>query len=244
MTRRPIYSTSQYPSAIPGGPNAYFVTGDLRSLFSELYWLLSDFCRMHQIVYKEITHIEEGLTHFTQENKEKLTLSSTFDLSEEKYYEEIQKVRILDSIIAQEQENKQVLGFIDQMAVVGLWALSEQFLGKIYRTYISITTNVDAETVSSPYRWNDFIDKYASIGINLSACDGFEDADECRVVNNAIKHNPIVEKRLEVFQYFTPHKGSKLTEVPLEMQRYLNGVNNFLGSLMEKVESELGTSKT
>jgi len=31
-------------------------------------------------------------------------------------------------------------------------------------------------------------------------------------------------------------------EVPLDMQRYLNGVNNFLGSLMEKVEAQLDSS--
>jgi hypothetical protein len=27
-------------------------------------------------------------------------------------------------------------------------------------------------------------------------------------------------------------------QVPLEMQRYLNGVNDFLGSLMEKIEEQ------
>lgn len=244
MTRNPIYSTFQYPSVIPGGPDAYWVVGHLRIMFSELQWLIFDFCRMHQIVYKEIVHIEKGLTRFTHENKEKLTLSSTLDLSEEEYYKELQKTRILDSIIAQDQENKCVLGFIDQMAVVGLWALAEQFLGKIYRTYIAVTTSVDADTVSSRYRWDDIIKDYASIGVALSTCDGFQDANECRAVNNAIKHDPTVGKRLEVFLYFAPYKGEKLMEVPLDMQRYLNGVNNFLGSLMEKVEAQLDSNNT
>lgn len=242
MPRMPIYSTFQHPSIIPGGSNAYWVVGHLGTIFSELQWLLFDFCRMHQIVYKEIANIEEELTRFTQENKEELTLSSALDLSEEEYYQEVQKTRILDSIIAQDQENNRVIGFIDQMAAVGLWALAEQFLGKIYRTYIAVATSVDADTVSSPYRWDDFIKEYASIGIALSTCDGFQDANECRAVNNAIKHDPTVGKRLEVFPYFTPYKGSKLMEVPLDMQRYLNGVNDFLGSLMEKVEAQLDSS--
>jgi hypothetical protein len=242
MTRKPIYSILQYPSAIPGDPNAYWVVGHLGAIFSELEWLLFDFCRMHQIVYKEIVHLEEGLSHFTQENKEELTLNSKLDLSEEEYYKEVQKTRILDSIIAKEQENKRVIGFIDQMAVVGLWALAEQFLGKIYRTSIAITTSVDADTVSSPYRWDDLIKGYASISIDLSTCDSFQDANECRVVNNAIKHNPKVGEKLEVFSYFTPYRGAKLMDVPLDMQRYLNGVSNFLGSLMEKVEAQLDSS--
>jgi hypothetical protein len=72
MTRKPIYLTFQHPSVIPGGSNAYWVVGHLGTLFSELQWLLFDFCRMHQIVYKEIAHIEDRLTRFTQENKEEL----------------------------------------------------------------------------------------------------------------------------------------------------------------------------
>ncbi|MEQ8382604.1 MAG: hypothetical protein RH949_09570 [Coleofasciculus sp. A1-SPW-01] len=212
-------------------------------MYSELQLLLFDFCRMHQIVYKEIAHIEEGLTRFTQENKRKLTLSSTPYLSEEEYYKELQKTRILDSIIAQDQENKHVIGFIDQMCVVGLWALAEQFLGKIYRTYIAVKNSVDANTVSSPYKWDDFKKQYYErIGVDLSTCDGFQDANKCRLVNNAIKHNPIVGQKLEGFPDFAPHKGKKLMEVPLDMQCYLNGVNNFLGSLMEKVEAQLDSS--
>ena len=238
MTRKPIYSTFQYPSVIPCGPNSYLVVGHLRTMFAELQWLLFDFCRMHQIVYKEIAHIDERLTRFSKENKEDLALSSILDLSEEECYKEIQKIRILDSIIAQDQENKRVIGFIDQMAVVGLWALAEQFLGNIYRKHIAFTTSVDADTVSSPYRWEKFIQEYANIGVELSTCDGFRDADECRVVNNAIKHDPTVGKLLEVFPYFISYKGSKLMEIPLEMQRYLNGVNDFLGSLMEKIEEQ------
>jgi len=243
VTRKPIYSTFQYPSAIPGGPNGYWVVGHLGIMYTELQFLLFDFCRMHQIVYKEIVHIEEGLTRFTQENKGELTLSSTLDLSEEEYYKELQKTRTLDSIIAQDQENKRVIGFIDQMCVVGLWALAEQFLGKIYRKYIAVTTSVDADTVSSPSGWDDFNKKYArSMGVVLSNCDSFQDANECRLVNNAIKHNPTVGQKLEGFPYFAPYKGEKLMEVPLDMQRYLNGVNNFLGSLMEKVEAQLDSS--
>lgn len=239
MTRQPIYSSFQYASTIPGGPNTYWVVGHLLKVNSELQWLLSDFCRMHQIVYEEIMHIEEQMTYSTKQNKEQLTLTSESDLSEEEYYQELGKIRILDSKIAQNQENEHVISFIDQMAIVGLWALTEQFLGKIYRTYIAVTTNVNADTVDSPYRWNKFVDIYKTVGIDISKCDNFVDADECRVVNNAIKHNPTVGDRLEVFSHFQPYKGKKLMEVPLDMQRYLNGVSNFLGNLMEKVEQQL-----
>ncbi len=221
------------------GPNSYWVVGHLGTTYDELQWLLFDFCRMHQIVYKEIVHIEEKLDSFVEENKEELILSINTESSEEEFYKELQKTRVLDVIIAKNHENRRVVGFIDQMAVVGLWTLSEQFLGRIYREYIAVKTSVDADTVSSPYRWNDFVKKYASIGIDLSLCNSFQDADECRIVNNAIKHDPIVGKKLEAFLYFKPYKGDKLIDVPLDMQRYLNGTTNFLGSLIEKVDTQL-----
>jgi hypothetical protein len=226
-----------------GGPNSYWVVGHLGTTYDELHWLLFDFCRMHQIVYKEIVHIEEQLDSVVQENKEELILSTNTESSEEEFYEELQKTRVLDGIIAKNHENRRVVGFIDQMAVVGLWALAEQFLGRIYREYMAVKTRVDADTVSSPYRWDNFVKNYASIGIDLSICDSFQDANECRIVNNAIKHDPRVGERLEPFLYFEPYKDNKLMDVPLDMQRYLNGITNFLGSLIEKLDTQLGAKQ-
>jgi hypothetical protein len=205
-----------------GGPNSYWVVGHLGTTYDELHWLLFDFCRMHQIVYKEIVHIEEQLDSVVQENKEELILSTNTESSEEEFYEELQKTRVLDGIIAKNHENRRVVGFIDQMAV---------------------KTRVDADTVSSPYRWDNFVKNYASIGIDLSICDSFQDANECRIVNNAIKHDPRVGERLEPFLYFEPYKDNKLMDVPLDMQRYLNGITNFLGSLIEKLDTQLGAKQ-
>jgi hypothetical protein len=244
MNRKPIYSALQYPSYKEGGegdPTPYLsnAMGSLGNIQSEMEWLFFDFCRMHQIVYKEIGRVEEGLDRFIQENKQDLTLSGDTESSENEFYKELQKVRILDSIIAQDHENRRVIGFVDQMAVVGLWTLGEQFLGKVYRQFIAIRDGISSDKVSSPYRWDDFIKNYAAIDIDLATCENFHDANECRAVNNAIKHDPRVGKRLEVFPYFLPYKGQQLMNVPLEMQRYLNGVSNFLGSLIEKANAKL-----
>lgn len=238
--KKPIYSDLQWPSCIEGGPNHYWVVGHLGILYNtELRWQLFDFCRMHQIVYKEIGRIDKNLEFFFQENKEDLHLTSNLESSDEEFYRELQKSRILDAIIAQDHENTSVIRFVDQMAIVGLWAITEQFLGKIYREYVAVKDGVDADTVSSPYKWDDFINKYQSIGIHLSLCDNFQDANECRLVNNAIKHKPIIDQKLLQFPYFASYQGKKLMEVPLDMQRYLNGITNFLGSLFEKVDKEL-----
>jgi hypothetical protein len=53
-------------------------------------------------------------------------------------------------------------------------------------------------------------------------------------LNNAIKHDPTIGGRLLAFPYFQSFAGQQLEEVPLELQRYVNGVSDFLGSLIER----------
>ena len=49
------------------------------------------------------------------------------------------------------------------------------------------------------------------------------------------KHDTLVSNRLMSLNYFSTYAGQNLISVPLEMQRYLNGVSDFLGSLMGSV---------
>ena len=75
--------------------------------------------------------------------------------------------------------------------------------------------------------------EYNSLGIDLTTLNGLADADECRVLNNSIKHGEMVDERLAQFPFFTAHLGTELTNLDFEMQRYLTGVFNFCGSLIE-----------
>ena len=49
-----------------------------------------------------------------------------------------------------------------------------------------------------------------------------------------MKHDINVEKKLLRFDFFKPYANQTLDEIPLEMQRYFNGVSEFLGSLIVK----------
>ncbi len=210
------------------------IAGPLGALQAELDWRISDFCRIHQIVYKEITHIEEKIDAHNLKD-----IQFTGDVES---FEEYKKSRLFDAVIAQDIENKKVISFVDHMTVVGLWAIAEQFLGKVYREVKCLTDNCKPEDVSAPYRWDEFLTKYDDIGIDLKMCENFGNADECRVLNNTIKHDPVVGGRLITFTYFLPYQGKKIDDVPLEMQRYLNGVSDFLGSLIE-TSNQLLTAK-
>jgi hypothetical protein len=233
MAHTPILSVSQFPPGREDGPIPFMFNnaGPLGALQGELHWRLFDFCRIHQIVYKEIAHIEEKL--------DALNLKDIQFTGDVESFDEYQKSRLLDAVIAKDIENKRVISFVDHMTVVGLWAIAEQFLGKVYRGFKGLTDSCKPEDVSAPYRWDNFLTEYGAIGIDLTKCENFGNADECRVLNNSIKHGPVVGSRLVTFAYFLPYQGKKLEDVPLEMQRYLNGVSDFLGSLIETANQSL-----
>jgi hypothetical protein len=203
--------------------------GILGHLQSELDWRLFDFCRIHQIVYKEILNIERRLDEI------EINLLNS-DINDE---ENINKIRKLDYIIGKESENERVTSFVDHMTVVGLWAIAEQFLGKVYIAFVSRKNGISETSIASPSRWDDFKREFNNLRVDLTTCENFQNADECRVLNNSIKHDPTVSSKLLRFPYFIPFSGMKIEVVPLEMQRYLNGVSDFLGSLIEKGNAEL-----
>lgn len=232
MAKKPIYHWMQAPISerenvpIPFSSN---FNGKFGKLQGELDWRLNDFCRIHQIVYKEINIIEKKL--------DQIELKSFTDNIDDP--ENILTARKLDYVHGKNMENDRVVSFVDHMTVVGLWSIGEQFLVKIFKAYISEKNSVPLESVRAPYRWDDFVREYLNAGIDLNICEKYNDANECRVLNNAIKHDSIVTNRLTSFPYFTPFVHKELEKIPLEMQRYINGVSDFLGSLIENANKNV-----
>jgi hypothetical protein len=230
--RKAIFTAMQaHPLDKEKGPILFGsnLRGALSYVQGELDWRLFDFCRIHQIVYKELQSVEVNLNEIEIE-----PFSS--DIDDE---ENINRSRKFDYIIGKGIENERVTGFVDHMTIVGLWAIAEQFLGKIYKAFVSKKNGVSEQAIVAPYKWDDFKMEFNNLRIDLISIESFQSTNECRVLNNSIKHDPTVNSKLSQFPYFTPHSGKELDNVPLEMQRYLNGVSDFLGSLIEKVNAEL-----
>jgi len=145
----------------------------------------------------------------------------------------VHESRIKDSFLSRDMEIDRVRHFTDEYTVIGLWATAERFLGKVLANIEALQSGVDVASVSRPYRWGDFKTAYTHKSIDLTALNGYADADECRVLNNTIKHTETVNQRLARFSYFTPFKNKLLAGIDFEMQRHVTGVFNFVGSLIE-----------
>jgi len=150
--------------------------------------------------------------------------------------------RTRTDIIAASDELAQMTHFVDQMTVIGLWALAEQYISKIYKQLYSHVRNVPMRDVKSSFSWTDYTREFNVLNLDILTCDNFQNADECRMLNNAMKHDVNVEKKLLRCDFFQPYLNQRLDQIPVEMQRYFNGVSDFLGSLIEKSNAIIETN--
>lgn len=231
MTRRiPPYTPLKSKCAFPGdkeAPMGYFhnLTGPLGKIQVELDWKMSDFCRMQQIIHSHISTNEDSIDNLIEKHREKLNNPTEEGLG---------FIHLRENINAQSASNFQTYQFTNQMTVVGLWAIAEQTMGFIYKEMHSSITGVSENKVKIPYKFDEFKKKFINLGINLETLDTFDDANECRTLNNTIKHGHLIEGHILDFTYFKPLSGRAIMDVDFELQRYVTGVIQFLSSLVEE----------
>lgn len=208
------------------------VAGKLGTLQGELHWHYFDLCHFHQIMYGELER-RSDLVGAENEKFKKHFKSLTEDLDDDDNEAlMVYQSRFNTAVIDRDIEIGRAKRFADEYSVIGLWAMAERYLSRVFASVVAEQTGVDRSTVQTPYRWNDFVAGFDNLGIDLTALDGFGDADECRVLNNTIKHAEIVDNRLGQYACFTGHVNEELSKIEFEMQRYASGVYSFCGSLI------------
>jgi hypothetical protein len=207
------------------------LTGPLASLQGELYWHYFDLCYFHQIAYKDIndklTKLDQEYAAFQEKNNSNLTNPSLHYEEQEAYYSKMQAY-FMDNDLALHRAKR----FADEYSIIGLWAMTERFLGNVYAHIISAKTSEPKESVHRPYRWADFNSKFAELGVDLSTINGFIDANECRALNNSIKHTQMIDVKLAEFPFFQNKVDEQFQCIELEMQRYASGIYNFCSGLI------------
>ena len=223
---KPLKSRCTFPGD-EEAPMGYFYnsSGILGQIQMELDWKMFDFCRLQQITHSHIMENEKAIDKYVEENKEALANATE---------ETMGFVRARESINAQTASNRQTYQFSNQMTVVGLWALAEQTMGFVYKKMSSIINCIPENDIKIPYRFEDFRKEFSNLGIILENLDTYSDANECRTLNNTIKHGHLIEGHILQFNYFSSLAGKKILDVDFELQRYVTGVIQFLSSLIEE----------
>lgn len=216
------------------GPEPYLfnISGPFGDIQSEFYWTLDIYIQVHQHAYLSFRRRDLHLDELAEKLKSCAPLPAFG--SDEYEATALSRSRRMDQIFAGEQDLERSIRTINRMFVVALWALSEQYLGKIYQRHVMLRTAASSESIVVPYRWDAFKKVYPVEGVLLTTIQDFAIANECRVLNNHIKHEPLVSNALAVFPPFAGMMGKPLEDISVDPQRYLNGTSNFIGALIEK----------
>ena len=117
----------------------------------------------------------------------------------------------------------------DELTLVACWVLVEKYLGLALQ---GIWNELSCQTKTS-HRWPDLENSFRTCGIELRGLASYDDAAECRIFNNAVKHGGIVTPSLARFALYTAHQGRPLKTVEPDVQRCYFGCVDFVGAVLE-----------
>lgn len=218
-------------------PKSYMnnTSGPLSNLQAELHWHLHDLSRFHQVITDDLnkrnTVFDVQYNAFKAEiEKAKKGITDEEELEYLKY-QAATRMSGFGNIGLEINRSK---SFSDEFSVIGLWATAEKYLKQVYMAIEHHETATPLNSINPPYQWDLLKAKFEEKSIFLADLDGHADANECRVLNNTIKHGGVVSPRLAQFEAFSDQEGEALKELDLEVQRYYNGISSFLGHLIQK----------
>lgn len=210
---------------------------ELIGLHSTFFWNYCDVVTYHQIVadrlknlYKEIDVAYEEL----RAKREKIDLKNMDDEEAEMYNYRLSMA--LTGLRDRESVIDSSAAFLKNNYIILLWAMVEQYLGK---TLTIGEKNIKGSSAGGSHVWRNTVNSFSKIDVDVKACKGYSNIDECRVLNNKIKHVGAVDEELAKYPYFSSFLGKDLNTIDFELQRYTDSVFEFVGNVMEEVDLKM-----
>lgn len=232
-TFKPVLSRMQIG---PGrGPKVYAPHPEsphsLSRVNSNFGWAHHDLCLFHQAIYFQLNERDKALEAYSTEMRPEFERHNRENLDYE--WEAIQLSRVREYTNVHWMETTSIQAYGDQLLVVACWAMVEQYYGRVL-----IPTEMElggpANRIEAPHKWHDLVKRFKGIGLDLLTCENYAGIDECRLVNNKIKHVGLVDKDLAKRTAFTGMEGKPFDQVTMPLQTYVDAVFEFVGCTMEK----------
>lgn len=201
------------------------------SLLSEFKFKLEDLIVFHSFVcntyeknVKAIKNLSSQMPKFDPES-----------LDEDEYEAALLiQARHREKVGYYDDLNEKASSIADDSVVINLWALIEQFSTRCYSLLASSREGVPVESVVPPYRWDQLSKRYLNYQVDLTQMVSYSTANECRVLNNKIKHLHKVDNELAKFAHFKDKENEPLYYVEYRLQDYVIAAHHFIGSLIEE----------
>ncbi|WP_293774469.1 hypothetical protein [uncultured Pantoea sp.] len=213
----------------------YFPQGiEFHSILQQFMFKLEEIVVFHQFVLNTFKYNESAISKryekvniLDEEQKSKLTEEE----SESYHY---WFMRHMENINHYDSLNKAAAYVANDSVVINIWAMIEQFMSKGLACLISKKEGIELSEVNIPYRWDKIRNKFLLYNIEFSSLPSFNEINECRVLNNKIKHLNIVDAELESYPSFSGKLGKSLTGMQYPLQNYVLASHHFIGMLLEE----------
>jgi hypothetical protein len=197
------------------------------ALSAEFMFHHADLCLFHQMHYRAASEKDDLLNKRAAALRDAVTLHPPAD-----DWDDIQVSRNREAIYADALAYSRALLFADHLLLVGLWAAAEQYCNRA----LSMLARIRGRPAPPrPDAWPKMRKVFRELGLDIVALDKYADVDECRLVNNEIKHSGVVTERLAALPHFRVQLGKPLTKVEIPLQRYANAVLVFVTHVMSEV---------
>ena len=212
----------------------------LMSLHGQFNFHHSDLCLFQHAIQREIDQRNEAAAEATSELRARYqsTRSDPIEDDEAEEWRAVVFSRMRESLNVHDMETASIQAFGDHLVVVGLWSMVEQYCG---RTLLILEKGAENSSThrDSPHQWDALAKRFAAAGIVLAGCKSYEGVDECRILNNKIKHSGFVDAQLSRFARFRNDLGKDLRRLQLDLQYYADSVYEFTGCVMEAADDLL-----
>lgn len=228
--RHPILSPMQWPVVHGGMAPLDIRIMDMippfQNVWHTAHWELENLALFNQAAYSDVLRRREALK---ERSKEIRSWVEPQDEDEVELFQ-IMWSRASDGVISGEMEVEAISRYADEVTTVAAWAFAEKNLNRGLTELRALL----ALPAAGSHRWPDIQAEFQACGVDLPALDSFPDADECRRVNNAIKHSGLVGQSLAQSAFFAPHAGEEISSLELPTQRYYFGIADFIGAMFER----------
>jgi hypothetical protein len=96
-------------------------SSELMALYGKFIWHYHDLCLFHQAIYAQIVERKSALEALISDNRAFLTGSVQDE------WEAVPQSRLRDTVHVHDQETLSMENFADQLILIGLWAMIEQY---------------------------------------------------------------------------------------------------------------------
>ncbi|WP_386167907.1 hypothetical protein [Sulfitobacter pontiacus] len=224
------YKTSQENSVAM----AFVSSSELLAIASRIHWEFHDLVIAYDMLRQ--TLIERDRSIQVRVDEMKKNSDNTCD-----EIQGVMKARFLEDIRAEDMMLAQINRTSVRSIVVNSWILVESTLGEAYSVLLQEIS--ETSTNSKSYRWDQLSFQFSEAGISLTNLSGFENANLCRMVNNAIKHAGKVSETMSQSDQFSQAFGKQLRNIDILPQPLVTGAHSFCMDLLERVQEKIDTLK-